>query len=253
MTAGRRRAAPAKKKGPARRKKQTPSQRSAARQAAPSRGRRRETREERIERTAAIVARLEAAYPQARCALDHQNALQLLVATILSAQCTDARVNMVTPGLFARYPTARAFAEADPAELERAIQSTGFFRNKARSLIGCCQALLVRHGGEIPGDLESLVELPGVGRKTANVVLGNVFGIPSVVVDTHVTRLSQLLGLSSQKDPNKIELDLMEIVPREKWTLLAHLLIEHGRRVCIARRPQCPSCALADLCPSSLV
>jgi endonuclease-3 len=198
-----------------------------------------------------IVARLEAAYPEAHCALRHTNPLQLLIATILSAQCTDARVNMVTPALFARYRTARAFAQANVHELEEMIRSTGFYHNKARNIIGCCQALVERHGGRVPADLDALVALPGVGRKTANVVLGNAFGIPGVVVDTHVTRLSQRLDLTSHDDPNKIELDLMAIVPREKWTLLAHLLIEHGRRVCKARAPMCAACVLADLCPSS--
>jgi endonuclease-3 len=202
-------------------------------------------------RTAAIIARLEAAYPDARCALRHANPLQLLIATILSAQCTDARVNMVTPALFARYPTAAAFADADLRELEAMIRSTGFYHNKAKSILGCCQALVLRHGGKVPADLDALVALPGVGRKTANVVLGNAFGIPGVVVDTHVTRLSQRLDLTSQDDPNKIERDLMGIVPRDKWTLWAHLLIEHGRRVCKARAPQCGACVLADLCPSA--
>ena len=205
----------------------------------------------RQSRAAAVLQRLEDEYPEAHCALTHVNPLQLLVATILSAQCTDARVNMVTPGLFKRFPDARAFAEAEPAELEELIRSTGFFHNKARNIIGCCQALVMRHGGKVPADLEQLVALPGVGRKTANVVLGNAFGIPGVVVDTHVTRLSQRLGLTSQEDPNKIEIDLMELVPRDKWTLVAHLLIEHGRRVCNARAPRCAACVLGDLCPSS--
>ena len=200
-----------------------------------------------------ILARLEKLYPDARCSLDYANPLQLVVATILSAQCTDARVNLVTPELFRRYPTAEDFAGADPAELEERIRSTGFFRNKARSIIACCQELVARHGGRVPTDLESLVQLPGIGRKTANVVLGNAFGIPGIVVDTHVTRLSGLLSLTRQTDPNKIELDLMEVVPRDKWTQLAHLFIEHGRRVCVARRPRCAECVLNDLCPSSEV
>jgi endonuclease-3 len=237
--AGSRRAAVARK---APRRSLTPPRRRAAR---------RETPAELAERTREIVARLESVYPDAKCALHHENAFQLLVATILSAQCTDARVNMVTPELFARYPDARAFAEAEPEELERRIQSTGFFRNKTRNIIGCCQALVMHHGGEVPADMSALVALPGVGRKTANVVLGNVFGIPGIVVDTHVSRLSQLLRLTSEQDPNKIEIDLMGVVPRVKWTQLAHLLIEHGRRVCIARRPQCGACVLSDLCPSS--
>lgn len=215
--------------------------------------RRRETRDELRSRTAEIVSRLDAAYPGATCALRHANPLQLLVATILSAQCTDARVNLVTPGLFARYPDACAFAEADLDELEERIRSTGFYHNKAKNLIACCQQLLVRHGGEVPADMESLTALSGVGRKTANVVLGNAFGIPGVVVDTHVSRLSRRLSLTSHEDPNKIETDLMEVVPRAKWTQLAHLLIEHGRRVCDARRPDCARCVLGDLCPSSRI
>jgi endonuclease-3 len=204
-----------------------------------------------LQTATAVLHYLEEEYPEAACALRHSNPLQLLVATILSAQCTDVRVNMVTPGLFARFPDARAFAEADPLELEELIKSTGFFHNKARNIIGCCQALVLRHGGQVPADMEALVALPGVGRKTANVVLGNAFGIPGVVVDTHVSRLSQRLGLTSQEDPNKIELDLMALVPRDKWTLVGHLLIEHGRRVCNARSPRCGACVLGDICPSS--
>ncbi len=204
-------------------------------------------------RTATILARLEKLYPEARCSLEHVNPLQLLIATILSAQCTDARVNLVTPALFVRYPTAKDFAEADVGELEGIIRSTGFYHNKARNIIACAQQLLLRHGGAVPSTLEELVQLPGIGRKTANVVLGNAFGIPGLVVDTHVTRLSNHLSLTVQKDPNKIELDLMEVVPRAKWTDLAHLFIEHGRRVCVARRPRCQDCALNDLCPSSEV
>jgi endonuclease III len=204
-------------------------------------------------RMATILERLEQLYPQAKCSLGHENPLQLLIATILSAQCTDARVNMVTPALFARYPDARAFAEADLGELEEMIRSTGFYHNKARNIIACARELLLRYGGQVPADLESLVALPGIGRKTANVVLGNAFGIPGLVVDTHVTRLANLMFLTAQKDPNKIETDLMEVVPREKWTNLAHLFIEHGRRVCVARRPRCGDCVLHDVCPSSAV
>ncbi len=200
-----------------------------------------------------IVARLERAYPNAHCALLHQNPLQLLIATILSAQCTDARVNMVTPDLFAVYPDAKSLAEARPLDLEVIIRSTGFYHNKAKNIIACCQELMARHGGQVPRDMESLVALPGVGRKTANVVLGNAFGIPGLVVDTHVGRLSRRLDLTSHDDPVKIEYEMMEIVPRDKWTLLAHLLIEHGRRVCNARSPQCGACLLQDLCPSSEV
>ena len=204
-------------------------------------------------RAATILARLEKLYPEARCSLVHASPLQLLIATILSAQCTDARVNMVTPELFARFPTAADFAAADPSELEGLVRSTGFYRNKARNIIACAQQLLLRHGGQVPSTLEELVQLPGIGRKTANVVLGNAFDTPALVVDTHVTRLANLLSLTVQKDPNKIELDLMEVIPRAKWTELAHLFIEHGRRVCVARRPRCNECVLNDLCPSSEV
>lgn len=196
--------------------------------------------------------RLIAAYPDAHCALDHQNAYQLLVATILSAQCTDVRVNMVTPALFARYPTAHALAEADQEELEGLIKSTGFFRSKAKNLIGMARALVERHGGEVPASMEELTRLPGVGRKTANVILGNAFGRnDGVVVDTHVTRLSNRLGLTAERDPAKIESALMTLFPQEQWTMLSHLLIEHGRRVCEARAPKCGACSLADLCPSA--
>jgi endonuclease-3 len=188
-------------------------------------------------------------YPDARCALDHQTPLQLLVATILSAQCTDARVNLVTPALFARYPDARAFAEADPRELEKAIQSTGFFRNKARNIIACCRRLVAEHGGEIPATMEQLVPLPGVGRKTANVVLGNAFGVPGITVDTHVGRLSRRLGLTTHTDPEKAERDLMELIPRAAWTMFSHRLIFHGRQVCYARKPNCAGCGLAAHCP----
>jgi len=202
---------------------------------------------------AEILVRLQKLYPDARCSLDYADPLQLLVATILSAQCTDARVNQVTPALFRRYPAARDFAAADPGALEDAIRSTGFYRNKARSLIACCRQLVAHHDGRVPADLDSLVQLPGIGRKTANVVLGNAFGIPGVVVDTHVARLARLLALTVQTDPNKIERDLMEVVPRGEWTQLAHLFIVHGRRVCVARRPRCAECVLNDLCPSSQV
>ncbi len=200
-----------------------------------------------------ILSRLEREYPDARCSLDYETPLQLVIATILSAQCTDARVNMVTPQLFRRYPTAQDLAQAEFPELEEIIRSTGFFRNKAKSIVACAQELVESHGGEVPRDLDSLVQLAGIGRKTANVVLGNAFGIPGVVVDTHVGRISRLLNLTAHQDPNKIERDLMQIVPKAKWTALAHLFIEHGRRVCIARRPRCAECVLNDLCPSSEV
>jgi endonuclease-3 len=188
-------------------------------------------------------------YPDARCALNYDNPLQLLIATILSAQCTDVRVNLVTPGLFARYPDARAFAAADPRELEKAIQSTGFFRNKARNIIACCRHLVEHHGGQVPGSLEELVPLSGVGRKTANVVLGSAFGVPGITVDTHVGRLSRRLGLSRETDPEKVERDLMRLIPKREWTMFSHRLIFHGRQVCHARKPNCAGCALAKVCP----
>jgi endonuclease-3 len=200
------------------------------------------------------IRRLEATYPDAKCSLDHHDAYQLLVATILSAQCTDARVNMVTPDLFARFPDPAALADAEPEDLENRIKSTGFFRNKTKSLLGMARAVVDRHGGEIPRTMDELTHLPGVGRKTANVVLGNAFGInEGIVVDTHVTRVSFRLGLTRQTDAVKIEQDLVKVVPREKWTLFSHLLIFHGRAICVARRPLCETCPLWDLCPSSLV
>ncbi|MGH7510545.1 MAG: endonuclease III [Gemmatimonadales bacterium] len=204
-------------------------------------------------RTAAeILSLLKTAYPDARCALSHRNAYELLCATILSAQCTDARVNLVTPALFARYPTPFELARADPAELEEIIKSTGFFRNKTKSLIGMAQAIVADHRGEVPRTMEELRRLPGVGRKTANVVLGNAYGInEGVTVDTHVARLSGLLGLSRRADPARIEEELMGQFPRDDWSLLSHLLIFHGRQVCIARRPKCGECVLAQLCPSA--
>jgi endonuclease-3 len=201
-----------------------------------------------------ILARLRATYPDARCALDHRNPVVLLCATILSAQCTDARVNLVTPTLFAAYPTPEALAAARPADVEAIIKSTGFFRNKTRSLIGMAQALVAEHGGQVPRSMEELRVLPGVGRKTANVILGNAYGInEGITVDTHVARLSRLLGLTRESDPAKIEQDLIPLFPQADWGLLSHLLIFHGRQVCIARRPRCGECVLSDLCPSSLV
>lgn len=214
----------------------------------------RESKAAKSERASGIFGRLKREYPDARCALHHGDAYQLLVATILSAQCTDARVNLVTPAFFARYPSPEALACADRGEVEEIIRSTGFFRNKTRSLIGMAQALVADHGGEVPRTMEELRVLPGVGRKTANVVLGNAYGInEGVTVDTHVTRLSRLLGLTRHDDPVKIEQDLMPLFPRDDWALLSHLLIFHGRQVCIARRPRCPKCVLADLCPSAAV
>jgi endonuclease III len=214
----------------------------------------RESKAAKAERAKTILSRLKREYPDARCALQHGDAYQLLVATILSAQCTDARVNMVTPAFFARYPSPDALARADRSEVEEIIRSTGFFRNKARSLIGMAQGLVADHRGEVPRTMEKLRGLPGVGRKTANVVLGNAYGInEGVTVDTHITRLSRLLGLTRYDDPVKIEQDLMPLFPREDWALLSHLLIFHGRQVCIARRPRCPACVLADLCPSAAI
>ncbi len=209
---------------------------------------------QRKARARKIIARLKREYPDATCALHHHNALELVVATILSAQCTDARVNMVTPHLFAKYRTAADYAAADPHVLEKEIQSTGFFRNKTKSIIGMAQALVERHGGEVPQTMEELTALPGVGRKTANVILGTWFRKnEGVVVDTHVHRLSRLLGLARQDDPVKIEQELMAIVPRDDWTWFSHTLIQHGRAVCIARRPRCADCVLNRLCPSSQV
>ena len=199
-----------------------------------------------------LIERLKEAYPEARCALDHQDPFQLLVATILSAQCTDARVNMVTPGLFARYPDARAMAGVDPEELEGIIRSTGFYRNKAKAIRGASQRLVEAFGGAVPRSMDELLTLPGVARKTANVVLGTGYGIAEgIVVDTHVERLSRRLGLSKGKNPEEVERDLMRIVPREEWILLSHLLIFHGRRICDARKPKCAECPVADLCPSA--
>lgn len=199
-----------------------------------------------------ILTRLKREYPDAHCALDHTGAFELLCATILSAQCTDARVNLVTPVLFSRYPDAFALAAADQADVEETIRSTGFFRNKARNLIAMAQALVADHAGEVPRTMDELRVLPGVGRKTANVVLGNAFGINAgITVDTHVGRLSRLLVLTKHDDPEKVERDLMKLVPREDWTLVSHLLIFHGRQVCIARRPRCSACVLSDLCPSA--
>ena len=200
----------------------------------------------------AIERLLRKAYPDATCELGHRNALELAVATILSAQCTDKRVNMVTPALFARYPDAFALAAADQRDVEALIKSTGFFRNKAKSVIGMAKAVVARHGGEVPRTMEELVVLPGVGRKTANVILGNAFGLnEGVVVDTHVARLSARLGLTRETDPVKIERALMPLFPRSSWTLLSHLLIWHGRRVCDAKKPRCADCVLRRICPSA--
>jgi endonuclease III len=227
-----------------------------AKQADTARKRRpgRESRAARATRLQEIVRRLHAEYPDAQCSLVHRNPFELLTATILSAQCTDARVNMVTPELFSRYPGAADLAAARQEEVEEIIRSTGFFRSKAHSLLGMAGALVERHGGAVPADMEALTALPGVGRKTANVVLGNAFGrADGIVVDTHVTRLSNRLGLTREKDAVRIEQDLVPVTPREEWTDLAHLFIDHGRAVCKAPTPRCEACVLADLCPSSRV
>src|SRR4029079_9408987 len=195
------------------------------------------------ERIKPILARLAKLYPDAECALVHENPLQLLIATILSAQCTDKRVNLVTPALFARYRTAADFASADRAELEGSIQSTGFFRNKARNIQAACATIVEKHDGNVPNTLDDLVKLPGVGRKTANVVLGNAFGTPGITVDTHVRRVSRRLGFTKHTAPGKVELELMELIPRKKWTSASHESILHGRAICFARNPQCDKCA----------
>jgi len=202
-----------------------------------------------VRRARQIVRLLAKLYPDAHCALHFANPLQLLIATILSAQCTDKRVNLVTPALFQKYPDAAAFAAADPRELEQAIASTGFFRNKARNIIACCQRIMERHDGEVPRTLDELVQLPGVGRKTANVILGNAFGVPGITVDTHVGRLSRRMGLTAHTDPAKVEQDLMRLIPRKEWTMFSHRMIFHGRQVCFARKPNCSGCALAAVCP----
>ena len=199
------------------------------------------------------MERLKHAYPDAHTELDFSNPFQLLVATILSAQATDKTVNLVTPGLFRRYPTAKHLAEADPAELERMIMPTGFFRNKSRSIMGMSRALVDRYGGEVPPRMDDLVTLPGVGRKTANVVLGVAFGVPGLAVDTHVQRLSRRLGLTRHTDPVKIEKEVCAQVPAEEWTDFGLRLILHGRQVCQARKPDCPGCVMHDFCPSSTV
>ena len=201
-----------------------------------------------------VLARLKREYPDAHCELDFETPLQLLIATILSAQCTDKRVNMVTPDLFREFPDAASLSAAPPERLEDLIRSTGFFRNKTKSLLGMSAAVAERHGGEIPRTMDELVKLPGVGRKTANVVLGNAFQInEGVVVDTHVGRLSIRLGFTNETDPVKVEQVLMKLIPREDWSLVSHLLIFHGRRVCVARAPKCASCVLNDVCPSARV
>jgi len=214
----------------------------------------RESKRARAQRAAEIFDLLVHEYPDAHCELDFASPFQLAVATILSAQTTDVRVNMVTPGLFERYPDAPTLAAARQEDVEELVRSTGFFRNKARNIIGFARGLMAEHGGEVPRSMAELSVLPGVGRKTANVILGNAFGIDEgVVVDTHVKRLCTLLTFTKEKTPEKIERDLMVVFPRDRWTLLAHLLIWHGRRVCDAKKPRCEACTLSHLCPSSRV
>ena len=215
---------------------------------------RRESGRARKARAEEILARLEARYPGTRLALDFETPLQLLVATILAAQCTDKKINEVTPALFRRYPTARDYAEADLAELEEMVRSTGFYRNKARALKNLGVALVTDHEGNVPAVMDALTELPGVGRKTANVVLGNAFGLQEgIVVDTHVQRLSRRLWMTEETDPEKIERDLLPLIPRERWTRFGHLMQDHGRAICKARKPECPICPVAELCPSAEV
>ena len=202
-------------------------------------------------RVPTILRRLQKAYPDAECALHHRNAYELLVATILSAQCTDETVNKVTPALFARYPTPQRLAAAKRADVERLVHATGFFRNKAKNIQGAAQTLVADFGGEVPRDMDDLLSLPGVARKTANVVRGVCFGLADgIVVDTHVRRLSQRLGLTQNDDPAKIEQDLMQVIPKSKWIVFAHQLIWHGRRVCLAKKPKCEECVLLDVCPT---
>jgi endonuclease-3 len=202
------------------------------------------------ERLLHIIQLLKAEYPQAKCSLDFSNPLELLIATILSAQCTDERVNRVTRDLFKKYPSALDYAQASQQELEQDIRSTGFYKNKAKNIISCCKSLVQKHGGQVPASLEELTQLGGVGRKTANVVLGSYFGIPAMVVDTHVSRITQRLGLTSQKDPVKIEFELMQQVPQADWVVFSHMLILHGRKVCKARNPLHDCCCINTLCPS---
>ncbi|HNX68049.1 MAG TPA: endonuclease III [Candidatus Omnitrophota bacterium] len=202
-------------------------------------------------RVAGILRGLRKVYPEVRCALDFSDPWQLLVATVLSAQCTDKRVNLVTPALFRKYPSVKAFAKAGPQELQGLIRSTGFYKNKAKSILGAAKTVLTKFGGKVPARMEDLVTIPGVGRKTANVILGNAFGMPGLAVDTHMIRINRLLGLTRNTDPVKIERDLMAIVPEAHWTEYSHLIIRHGRTRCLARRPDCRQCEIALFCPSA--
>lgn len=196
-----------------------------------------------------IIEIFDCVYGDADCTLDYSNPLQLLIATQLAAQCTDARVNMITPALFQKYPDVYAFACANELELREAIHSCGFYKNKAKNIIGCCQKLISDFGGEVPNSMDALLSLPGVGRKTANLVLGDIFNIPGIVVDTHATRLSNRLGFTANTEPYKIELDLMKIIPKEKWSHFCHCLVEHGRAYCKAQKPDCSNCPIDEYCP----
>ncbi len=209
-----------------------------------------ETLQEKKSRVKTIISRLRKAYGPTGCALHHSNPLELLVAVILSAQCTDKRVNLVTPALFKKYRTGEDYAKANSEVFEGEIRSTGFYKNKTKSVLNCAKAIVERHGGKVPNTMEELVKLPGVGRKTANAVLGNAFGIPGLCVDTHMIRINRKLGLTKNTDPVKIEFDLMPLVPEKEWTDYSHLIIHHGRVRCFARKPDCAHCAINDLCPS---
>lgn len=217
--------------------------------AKPSKKSFKQTKDQVRDRAHQIVSKLKAIYSDAKCSLDFKSPYELLVATILSAQCTDKRVNMVTPELFKRYPSPQKMAVASQSDVETLIRSTGFYKNKAKNIIQCCKDIVTKHDGRVPKTMEELSNLAGVGRKTANVVLGNAFGVPGMVVDTHVTRITNLLGLSKGKDAVKIEKQLEMVIEKSDWIIFSHLLIEHGRQVCIARRPQCSSCQLLELCP----
>lgn len=210
-----------------------------------------ETTEEKKRRTAKIIERLRGTYPEVKCELDYSNPMELLAATVLSAQCTDKRVNMVTPALFKKYKTISDYANAEPSDMEKIVQSTGFYKNKAKNIINAAKAIMEKFKGEVPRKLEDLVTLPGVGRKTANVVLGNAFGIPGIPVDTHMIRVNNRLGITKNTDPVKIEFDLMPLIREKDWTDYSHLIIWHGRRRCFARKPDCAGCEIQDLCPSA--
>lgn len=212
---------------------------------------RRESKAAKRERVTIILDRLSRAYPDAKVGLDYETPLQLLIATILSAQCTDARVNIVTPGLFEKFPTVHDYANAPIEELEDAVRTTGFYKNKARNIQLCCRQLIERHAGDVPETMQDLTQLAGVGRKTANCVLTNCFGVQGITVDTHVTRISNLLGLVNDEDAVRIEFALMDLVPHERWNEFNHSIIAHGRATCVARRPKCDHCPISDLCPSA--